>query len=332
MENSAVPYKVESIVDVDQFLNEGIHSIPTVVIQTEVKLEQRQYKDKQSFSDAVKKISSKMSSIVSKKIIVPTDFSETADNAIKYGAELAKNFEGGLEIVHILNPATDLNTGYMIDPGIEKLKREKLEKITQKVSEDYDIRASSRFILGFPIEELANLSAESDVLLVVGATGESDILENVFGSVASHLAQRAKSPVLIVPKGVEFTAFKEVVYASNDPGLDHKIANLVKNFVSHFDSRLHSVHIGKDESYPQWQMEAIFGGKDAVPELLISHMDEKNVVEALNKYCEKAGADLVILSTRQRGFWRTLVHSSITREMALHPHLPLLVFHDAKKA
>ena len=332
MENSSVPYRVESIMDVDQFLNEGIHSIPTVVIQTEVKLEQRQYKDKQSFSDAVKKISSKMSSIVSKKIIVPTDFSETAANAIKYGAELAKNFDGGLEIVHVLNPATDLNTGYMIDPGIEKVKREKLEDIAKKVTEDHEIQASSRFILGFPIEELAKLSGESDVLMVVGATGESDMLETVFGSVASHLAQRAESPVLIVPRNAEFSPFKEVVYASNDPGLDHKIANLVKDFVSHFKSRLHSVHIGKDESYPEWQMQAIFGGSDAVPELLTSHMDEGNVVNALNKYCETEGADLLVVTTKQRSFWRTLVHSSITREMALHPHLPLLVFHAGKNS
>jgi nucleotide-binding universal stress UspA family protein len=296
-----------------------------------VKLEQRQYRDKKSFSEAVKKISSKMSSFVSKKIIVPTDFSETATNAIRYGAELAKHLGGGLELVHVLNPATDLNTGYMIDPGIETVKREKLESLAQEVSKKDSIIASTRFVLGFPIEELAKMSEEPDVLLVVGATGESDVLENVFGSVASHLAQRAKSPVLIVPKNTSFSPFKEVVYASNDAGLDHRIAKLVKNFVSDFRPRLHSVHIGKDDSYPEWQMQAIFGGDEEVPVLLTSHVDEGNVVEALNKYCQREKADLLIMATKQRSFWRTLVHSSITREFALHPNLPLLVFHDDKK-
>ena len=66
---------VETIADVDQFIREGISSIPTIVIQTEVKLEQRQYRDRETFSNAIKKITSQMSSIVTNKIIVPTDFS-----------------------------------------------------------------------------------------------------------------------------------------------------------------------------------------------------------------------------------------------------------------
>lgn len=331
MQNSSIPYDVESIVDVDQFIREGINSIPTIIIQTEFKLEQRQYKDKETFSDAIRKITSKMSSIVTNKIIIPTDFSKTAENAAAYGAELAKYLGGGLDMVHVLNPATDLNTGYMIDPGIESVKRKKLEEFSQQVAEQSGVNTTSKFILGFPIEELTQLSEESDVLMVVGATGESDILEKVFGSVASHLARRSKAPVLIVPKELKFKPFKEVVYASNDAGMDYRISALVKNFVSHFDCRLHCVHIGKDDKYPDWQMQAIFGESEAVPRLEKAHLQESDVVEGLNRYCEKVGADLLILTTQQRNFWRTIVHTSITKEMSLNPHIPLLVLHDEKK-
>jgi nucleotide-binding universal stress UspA family protein len=331
MEKSNMPFDVESIVDVDQFIQEGIHSIPTIVIQTEIKLEQRQYRDKQMFSNAIKKITSKMSSIETNKVIVPTDFSAAAENATRYGVELAKYLGGGLELVHVLNPATDLNTGYMIDPGIESVKRKKLEEICNKIGSDSEVNVSSKFILGFPIEEITRLSKESEVLLVVGSTGESDVLEKVFGSVASHLARRSQAPVLIVPKEASFRPFQEVVYASNDPGMDYRISSLVKNFVSHFECRLHSIHIVQKDQYPEWQMRSIFGESDQIPELKIGHLSDLNVAEGLNKYCEQENADLLILTTQQRSFWRTIVHSSITREMALHPHLPLLVLHDERK-
>ena len=272
-----------------------------------------------------------MSSIVTNKVIVPTDFSKTAENAARYGAELAKYLGGGLELVHVLNPATDLNTGYMIDPGIESIKRKKLQEFCDKIGIESEVNVTSKFILGFPIEEITRLSEEADVLLVVGSTGESDILEKVFGSVASHLARRSQAPVLIVPKEASFKPFKEVVYASNDAGMDYRISSLVKNFVSHFECRLHSVHIGKNDQYPEWQMQAIFGESEEVPELKIEHLNDPDVVEGLNNYCEKENADLLILTTRQRNFWRTIVHSSITKEMALHPHLPLLVLHDERK-
>lgn len=331
MEKSRTPFDVETIADVDQFIKEGISSIPTIVIQTEVKLEQRQYRDRETFSNAIKKITSQMSSIVTNKIIVPTDFSKTAENAARYGVELARYLGGGLELVHVLNPATDLNTGYMIDPGIETVKRKKLQEFCEKLEQESGIKVGSRFILGFPIEELTRLSAEPDVLMVVGATGESDILEKVFGSVASHVARKSAAPVLIIPKEASFVPFKEVVYASNDAGMDYRISSLVKNFIAHFECRLHSVHIGKDDQYPEWQMQAIFGESNGIPEFKTKHLDEDDVVEALNHYCEEEDADLLILTTQQRNFWRTVVHTSITKEMALRPHLPLLVLHDEKK-
>ncbi|MCB0688460.1 MAG: universal stress protein [Saprospiraceae bacterium] len=331
MNESNMPYDVESIVDVDQFIKEGINSIPTIVIQTEVKLEQRQYKDIETFSKAIRKITSKMSSIVTNKIIVPTDFSKTAENATRYAIEIAKQLGGTVELVHVLNPATDLNTGYMIDPGIETVKRNKLQQIAEETSKESGVSIGSKFILGFPIEELTRLSEDQEVLLVVGATGESDILENVFGSVASHLARRSKAPVLIVPKGATFSPFKEVVYASNDASMDYRISSLVKNFVSLYDSRLHCVHIGDDDQYPEWQMDAIFGEAEGTPRLKKEHLREANVVEGLNHYCETEDADLLIMTTQERNFWRTIVHTSVTKEMALHPHLPLLVLHDERK-
>ncbi len=328
MVGADMPYDLEVIGDVDQFIKEGIHSVPTVVIQAEVKLEQRQYPNKKSLSKAIAKISKKMSSFVSKRIIVPTDFSGAAENAIKYAAQLSKYFGGGLELVHVFNPTTDLNTGYMIDPEIEVLRRSNLENLGQRISKECGVTATTKFMLGFPIEELTNLTEEADSLVVVGATGASDILEKVFGSVSSHLARRAHSPVLIIPQDASFRSFKEVVYASSDAGLDYKISNLVKDFVFHFNCRLHSVHVGRDNEYPEWQMQAIFGGDDPVPELITKHLDQSDVTKTLNEYCEKQNADLLILATKQRNFLGNLLHSSVTKELVLNAHLPLLVFHE----
>ena len=99
-----------------------------------------------------------------KKIIVPTDFSSGADAAVKYAIQLAFFLKADVELVHVLNPATDLNTGYMIDPGIETVKRNKLKAITddakamltEKMAEE--VKIFSSFILGFPIEEVVSLS------------------------------------------------------------------------------------------------------------------------------------------------------------------------------
>lgn len=262
-----------------------------------------------------------------KKVIIPTDFSEAAMNAIQYGIGLAESLEGEVELVHVLNPATDFNTGYNIDPGIESIKRQKLTDLAERLGRATRTSVTSRFVLGFPLEELVEISEEPDVLLVIGATGNSNVLEVVFGNVASHLAQNSRSPVLIIPNGALFVPFKEIVYASNDPGLDYRISAFVKKIVSLFNSRLHSVHVGRGEEYPQWQMQAIFKS-DEVPELLTRHIEERDVVDALRNYCKDEKADLLILATQQRDFWSTIAHRSVSRKFALYPNLPMMVFHD----
>ncbi|NND05594.1 MAG: universal stress protein [Saprospiraceae bacterium] len=269
-----------------------------------------------------------------KKIVVPTDFSDSAQTATTFAVNLAFHLKVDVELVHILNPATDLNTGYMIDPGIEKVRRDQLEDATRAVKEKLsgeladEIVIMSSFHLGFPIEEIVNISKGQDALIVVGATGESGVMDRVFGSIPVHLARRAYSPVLIVPNNVKFDGFSEIAYASAEPALDRKVAAMLFRFVDVFDARLHAVHIGKEDNYPIWHIDEAVPGVAAPPTVLKKNIDRVDVISALNQYCSEEQIDLLIMSTRHRKFWDSIIHTSMTREMALEPHLPLLVFHE----
>ncbi len=268
-----------------------------------------------------------------KKIIVPTDFSETADTAAKFAVQLAYRFGVDVELVHVLNPATDLNNGYMIDPGIETVKRSKLTDLTAQIGDESQVEGGkvsvmSSFHLGFPIEEIVNISKEQEALIVVGATGESGVMDRVFGSIPVHLARRAHSPVLIIPRDAIFRGFSEIAYASAEAALDLKISDMLLDFANIFEARLHAVHIGKEDEYPIWEMEVVFKGQKNPREIIKKNVDRLDVVSALNQYCGANDIDLLIMATKHRKFWDSIIHTSMTREMALDPHLPLLVFHD----
>ena len=269
-----------------------------------------------------------------KKIVVPTDFSDSAQTATNFAIGLAFHLKVDVELVHILNPATDLNNGYMIDPGIENVRRDRLREITaeanNQISEELagEIVVMSSFHLGFPIEEIVNISKSQDALIVVGATGESGVMDRVFGSIPAHLARRAHSPVLIIPKNVKFKGFNEIAYASAEPALDKKISAMLFRFIDVFSARLHAVHIGKEDNYPIWKIDEAVLGVSAPSAILKKNIDRVDVVTALNQYCLGHKIDLLIMATKHRKFWDSIIHTSMTREMALEPHLPLLVFHD----
>lgn len=264
------------------------------------------------------------------KIIVPTDFSAASNQAVKYAVNLAFFFQCEVELVHVLNPATDLNNGYKIDPGIETIKRQKLKALAEDAAKQHlpsEVKVMSTFILGFPIEEIIKLSKGGISLIVVGATGETGVLDRVFGSVPSNLVRKAHSPVLIVPKGASFQVFKNLAYASADANLDQEVAHMIKDFVLTFKATMHCVHIGKESDYPTWQMKAIFGDTAGFHDIIMKHLDQVDVVSALNTYCGENDIDLLMMTTRHRNFWDSIIHTSMTREMALDPKLPLFVFH-----
>ena len=273
-----------------------------------------------------------------KTIIVPTDFSPTAANAMQYAIVLAREMDAEILLMHAFYPAMQLNTGYMIDPGIEDDRKFQLKQLAESFQEQVDanpankVKITSKFIIGFPIEEIVDVSHQADTVIVMGATGDSGVMGRLFGSVASNVAKQAACPVYLIPPNAVFGPFRQMMYASDEPLLDIHMEHLVTPLVEKFGSRLHCVHVGKYErNYKEEDLKGIFQNLVDKQAIVRKNLDRVDVLSGLNEYAEQENIDLLILSTRTRSFWNRLVHVSITREMALQPKLPILVLHDVDK-
>lgn len=325
MRETDTPYDIVNVIDVDEMLREGIESVPTIIIQPTMEGDSPA---SGTVSQEFKKYHT-MDAILGNRIRIATDFSPPARNAFVYGIQLARHLERELEVIHVLNPATDLNTGYMIDPEIESRKRDLLDEWVAD-AEKSGVTASGQFILGFPVEELLNLSKDRSNLLVVGARGDSGLLEKVFGSVASNLARRAEAPILVVPHEASFKPFKEVVYAAAAKEVDRQAAGLIRSVVVHFGGRLHVIHVDNGirddwntDRFPKEEYERL--------EMVTEKISDTNVPSGISKYADKVNADLIVATSRHRDFWDNLLHHSVTKELSINPSVPVLILHETKK-
>ena len=340
LEENAVDHEIEDILDVQQFIEHGVRSIPAIVINGKVKFQKNDYPDLKSFASAVKCYIDQFKSLFMKKIIVPTDFSDTASNAFQYGKWLAGYFKCTVEAVHVFYPATDINNGYFLNPELENKRKGQLEKFVSAPartvageSDSAGIEVRSQFILGFPIEELIAISKEPDTgFIVVGSTGESGLMGKLFGSISSEVARRAHCPVMLVPSGVPFDVFKNILYATNDPGMDAIMAPFVERFAATFGSRLHCIHVDRGSNdYPDWEISRMFEHNKHQVDVVGTSITASDIIEGLNNYVEKHHIDLIIMSTKRRNFWEVIIHKSMTKRMALTTKVPLLVFHYEDK-
>jgi len=140
------------------------------------------------------------------KILVATDGSDSAAEAIEFGIELATEHGAELILVHVV-PAVDVVpvSGFGIggvfphDPSVED--RALLEDAAA-IAEEHDVRATTVLLTGNTVDEIVSYADSHNVdLIVVGSRGHGAIANALLGSVSRGILGESKRPVLIVRGG-----------------------------------------------------------------------------------------------------------------------------------
>ena len=144
--------------------------------------------------------------IALKQVLVPTDFSETSDSALRYGKALAGAFGATLHVVHIVEQpygqpwaveAYGFSLATLQDEWIKDAKSRLAESLSDE--EKTKIKAIATTVLGHPVMEILRYAADNAIdLIVMGTHGRGPLGKMVLGSVAERVVRRAPCPVLTV--------------------------------------------------------------------------------------------------------------------------------------
>jgi len=271
-----------------------------------------------------------------KNILMPTDFSDTAKNAFQYAKQLTKRLNGHLKVVHCWYPDLDIVNGLSAPPVdlVMKARKKKLDNFIQsnKIKQGGDDASKnvieSEVLAGFAGTALEEASANEEVdLIVMGTTGDGDMMEKVFGSISSHVSQNAQCPVWLVPPKAQFKAIKNVMYASDFPALNNTIIRQVVSWANLFDANIHLVHVKKEDKKEVYGMKNLSRKVDSSVKFRLTTVHNKSIWVGLDKYAREHEIDLMVLVTRHRSFWGELLHKSQTKEIVFHAEIPLMVLH-----
>ncbi|MFW6000295.1 MAG: universal stress protein [Halorubrum sp.] len=136
--------------------------------------------------------------------LVATDGSTESDEAVRYAAQQAVAFYETLEIAHVLTPDSELVDGTIILPGEEaavEAGQGVLESARAVAEEAVDepITVETQLLTGRPADALTEYAAEEAVdAIYVGHRGLSEEREQVVGSVAKSVVDKADVPVTVI--------------------------------------------------------------------------------------------------------------------------------------
>jgi universal stress protein A len=141
------------------------------------------------------------------RILVPTDFSPTADAALAYAKTLAARLDASLHLLHVFTDPYAVSTyvpevyAPVTRETHDRALADAHERLRERLDADEErrYRGSLAMITGLTANEIVKYANEHDIdLIVMGTHGRRGIAHFVVGSVAEHVVRISRCPVLTV--------------------------------------------------------------------------------------------------------------------------------------
>ncbi|MDZ4666773.1 MAG: universal stress protein [bacterium] len=268
------------------------------------------------------------------KIVVPTDFSAPAMQALHYAIFLAKKLEAELFVIHVnqvamVDATMPAETYQMFVKEIEDQTTLQFKNLESDILKESGLTFSTRSSYGFVAEEICEYaqSVEADII-ILGTTGASGAAEVLFGSNAASVVAKSVIPVLVIPKEYHSKNFMRMVYATdyNEPEFP-AVLRLIY-FAEQFDCRLDILHVKSDsDKYFNAENNFFKKNKDQITyqNIHFIELEKGDILQSINNYVEENHVDLLVMAKHNRNFFDRLFHRSLSKKMAFHTQIPLMV-------
>ncbi|WP_373552401.1 universal stress protein [Haliscomenobacter sp.] len=276
-----------------------------------------------------------------KKILFPTDFSPSAQNAFKHCLILADYYQAKIEVLHVVFPeyaALDVpvvsmaTTREKVDAAVSVMHSfvELGLSQTQALYTFQSIpKVEEKVEMGIAVGTIVKLAEDRHAdLIMMGTKGSHNTLEKAFGSISTGVIEQAKCPVMLIPEFAQWKPTHIVAYASDlsesDPYHFWKAAEML----TPFHPLLHVINIHKGGAHDQIaidELKKIFS--DNTPAVQISFHQEKHdsVATGLEEFVDNYGVDMLVMYSPHRSWVERWFHHSQTRDVAFTTRIPLLV-------
>ncbi|MBN2274301.1 MAG: universal stress protein [Bacteroidales bacterium] len=152
-------------------------------------------------------------------VLIPTDFSDLSQSALKVGIAIAKRQNAGITLLHVVDIFTYVEPSEVFLPEFKVMPdwvssiEENLDKLAKKITQETGVKITAKVLEGQPADRICRYAFENKTnLIVMGTHGTSGLREFFIGSEAFQVVKNAVCPVLTIPSHWEKTDFEKVLF------------------------------------------------------------------------------------------------------------------------
>ncbi|AUC84619.1 universal stress protein, UspA family [Polaribacter sp. ALD11] len=274
-----------------------------------------------------------------KCILLPTDFSENADNALSYAVQLYKDVECNFYILHTYT-LINISANNMMDSpsvlalqGVEKeIAERKLKETENRLNTEFK-NTKHKFItiasLNFLKSEMAEAIKDYDIdLVVMGTKGATGAKEIFIGTNTMDVIKKINCAVIAVPSKFKYKKPREILFPTDyKVSKSNKYLSLIRELCEEHQSRLHILNVYQNISLKETQqqteafLEAFF-----VDNVHIFHDGEGlELIEVIESFEKKYKVNFLVMVYNNHNFFENLLFKPVVNQMVYHTDIPFLV-------
>ena len=271
-------------------------------------------------------------------ILVPTDFSEAAKNALNYAINIAHKAKASIILLNAYSLPKS-GSAVMIDVS-DVLRTESLKKLKEEEERVADIlndtKITSVSMNGFLIASIVKAVKDYNAsLIVMGTTGASGLKGAFVGSNTSSLIKidEINVPIIAVPKDYKnlkianiavsadlshissSKVFRPLKMIMNGDKPHISIINVSENLINTDPSKFVNDALDIDDMF--------FGTEHS-----FKFIENKDIEKGILDFAQKDHSDLLVVVSRKRSFFEDLFHKSISKKLTMHSPTPIMVLND----
>lgn len=260
-----------------------------------------------------------------KKILVPTDFSPIANNAVHYALSLSKIFKSEVLIFHA--SAKDERDLHMLREGVEKFTG-----MVPGLKVNYI--SSHKHFSSVTINEF--VSAQKIDFIVMGTSGDDAPFEKtLFGQETSEIAEHANCPVIAIPPQYKFGPVKNIAYACDLNFIDNEAGDVV-HFAKKLEAYIELFHV--TPVFPDLGDTAKINMEEKLGEIKRKYNydymhysvertnSDNQIIEGISSFLEECKADMLVMFHHHDTIFEEFISTSNTAKIIADLKIPLLIF------
>ena len=270
-----------------------------------------------------------------KTILVPTDFSSNAYKAISYACNMALKYKAKIILMNSFEiPTSSSKVMINFTDLLEEDSKKGLDKELKKIRKENTFNAVNIELFscfGSISNAIKKAGELYDIdLIVMGTTGESNISSRLFGSNTTNAIKSSKQPILIIPNNSIYSEWRKITFASNIQNSKNDCPfKPLKELITFSNSSLNILSVVEDsKSLDKIKIEGRIAAKIRGINHTINIVENESIPNGILDFIHENDTDLLVLVKKNYGFIEGLMHTSVTRKLALHADKPILLYSE----